>query len=159
MRVSTILSILTLATSVLSAPDLDNDLHVRSAKDCKAVKVIVTILSQHKAPATSFCSSFLSIPVLTKTASSVCFFFSSPVRHVLILAVYIIDLSFWNIYIYLPNISHGVGQISSRQNSISTGKSKQSTDVVQLHHSYKNRYAHICHNLASSSFHRWSEQT
>ena len=54
-----------------SAPASNNDLTIRNVDECKAVTVIISILSQIQAPATSFCSSFISIPVKTVTSATV----------------------------------------------------------------------------------------
>ena len=62
-----------LATSGLtqSAPALDDGLKVRNVDECKAVTVIIDVLYQLQAPATSFCSSFISIPLRTVTSATV----------------------------------------------------------------------------------------
>ena len=72
MRLFTYLSVIfAISKLVLSAPAPRNDLEVRTIDECKAVNVIVSILSQIQAPATSFCSSFISIPVKTVTSGTV----------------------------------------------------------------------------------------
>ena len=57
--------------SALGAPAPEDELKVRKVDECKAVTVIISVLSQYKAPATSFCSSFISIPVKTVTSVTV----------------------------------------------------------------------------------------
>lgn len=71
MKVCIILCLLALGGSTLDAPKSGNELDIRSASECKSVAAIISILSQHKAPATSFCSSFISIPVKTATSTDV----------------------------------------------------------------------------------------
>ena len=66
--------ILALSAPALSAPAQENDLEIKSVDVCKPVTIIVSILSQIQAPATSFCSSFISIPVKTVTSATVSFF-------------------------------------------------------------------------------------
>ena len=69
---STALSlILALSGPALGAPTEENDLGIKSVDVCKPVTVIVSILSQIQAPATSFCSSFISIPLKTVTSATV----------------------------------------------------------------------------------------
>ena len=73
MSFSILLYILALGASALSASNAGNGLDGRDVDACKAVKAIITILSQYKAPATSFCSSFLSISDFTvETDQIVC---------------------------------------------------------------------------------------
>ena len=60
--------IFALSGSVLSAPAPENDLTIRNLDDCKAVTVIISVLSQYKASASSFCSSFISKTVTSVTA-------------------------------------------------------------------------------------------
>lgn len=70
MRPFTALSpLLALSGSAFSAPAPENDLKIRNVDECKAVTVIISVLSQYKASATSFCSSF-SIPVKTVTSAT-----------------------------------------------------------------------------------------
>lgn len=64
--------LLTLSGSVLSAPAPENEFKIRSPDECKAVTVIISVLSQYKASATSFCSSFISVPVKTVTSATAC---------------------------------------------------------------------------------------
>ena len=61
MSLSILFYILAVGASALSASNGGNGLDDRDVDACQAVKVIITILSQYKTPATSFCSSFLSI--------------------------------------------------------------------------------------------------
>ncbi|CAD6591483.1 MAG: hypothetical protein ASARMPRED_005409 [Alectoria sarmentosa] len=71
MRPLTTLSlVLALSGSALGAPAPENDLKIRGVDECKAVTVIISILSQYKASATSFCSSFISVPVKTVTSAT-----------------------------------------------------------------------------------------
>ncbi|KAF6236361.1 hypothetical protein HO173_005452 [Letharia columbiana] len=71
MRPFTALSLLlALSGSAFSAPAPENDLKIRNVDECKAVTVIISVLSQYKASATSFCSSFISIPVKTVTSAT-----------------------------------------------------------------------------------------
>ena len=74
MKQLTIFSLFVLCSVVFGAPSPESDLSVRSPSDCKAVTVIISILSQHKASATLFCSSFISIPVKTVTSANVLLF-------------------------------------------------------------------------------------
>lgn len=60
--------ILAISRLVLSAPAPENGLTVRNLDECKAVTVIISVLSQYKASATSFCSSFISKTVTSVTA-------------------------------------------------------------------------------------------
>ncbi len=71
MRSFTSLSLfLALSSSAFSASASNNDLEIRDVDECKAVTVIISVLSQYKASATSFCSSFISIPVRTVTSAT-----------------------------------------------------------------------------------------
>ncbi len=71
MRQPTFLSLLVLYHAAFASPSPDSDLSIRSPNDCEAVTVIISILSQYKASATSFCSSFISISVATVTSTNV----------------------------------------------------------------------------------------
>ena len=64
-------SILLLFNVAFGAPSLGSELGIRSSNNCEAVTVIISVLSQYKASATSFCSSFISIPVATVTSTNV----------------------------------------------------------------------------------------
>lgn len=66
-----LLSILALTGLALGASAPESDLENRSVEECGPVYVIISILSQIQAPATSFCSSFLSVPVKTITSGTV----------------------------------------------------------------------------------------
>ena len=63
--------VLALCGPALGAPAQENDLEIKSVDVCKPVTVIINILSQIQAPATSFCSSFISIPLKTVTSATV----------------------------------------------------------------------------------------
>ena len=71
MRPVTALSLfLALSRSALGAPTPDDGLKIRDVDECKAVTVIISVLSQYQASATSFCSSFISIPEKTVTSAT-----------------------------------------------------------------------------------------
>ncbi len=74
------LSLLVLYHAAFGSPSPDSDLSIRSPNDCEAVTVIISILSQYQASATSFCSLFISIPVATVT--------STKKKSILFLAIY-----------------------------------------------------------------------
>ena len=71
MKSSTLFPLLALISSALGAPNAGLHLDIRSLDECEAVTAIISLLSQYKAPATSFCSSYLSIPVQTATLTNV----------------------------------------------------------------------------------------
>lgn len=71
VSLSLILALTGPAAPALGAPGLENDLEIRSVGVCGPVTVIISILSQNQAPATSFCSSFISIPIKTVTSATV----------------------------------------------------------------------------------------
>lgn len=91
MRSLTIFSVLTLGGPALGAPNAGNALEIRSVNECKAVTVIIDILSQYKASATSFCSSFISIPLKTVTWTNVLMSLLEDMDEVLNLVDYNID--------------------------------------------------------------------
>ncbi len=71
MRLLTSFSlILALSGPALGVPVEENDLKIQSVDVCKPVTIIISILSQIQAPATSFCSSFISIPLKTVTSAT-----------------------------------------------------------------------------------------
>ena len=63
--------VLALSKLVLGAPAQENDLAIKSVDVCKPVTVIISILSQIQAPATSFCSSLISIPLKIAISAAV----------------------------------------------------------------------------------------
>ena len=97
MRHFTILSLLALCGSALSAPKSENGLNIRSSNECKSVTVLISILSQHNVSATSFCSSFISIPVKTVTSTKVSFsLLWDGILELLIVAGRKLDVQFYN---------------------------------------------------------------
>ena len=91
MRSFAVLSLLALGGSALSAPNSENDLEIRSVNECNAVTAIISVLSQYKASATSFCSSFISIPIKTVTSTNVLMSLLKDMDEMLTLVDYNID--------------------------------------------------------------------
>ncbi len=71
MKTFEILCFLALGGLVLSAPNLEDELYIRSPTKCTSVTAIISVLSQHGPAATSFCSSYISIPLGTATSKIV----------------------------------------------------------------------------------------
>lgn len=93
MKHSRVLVFLALCGSALSAPKSENELISRTSNQCNSVTAIISILSQHRASATSFCSSFISVPVKTVTSANVpLIFLLKPSAESLILAGRNIDV-------------------------------------------------------------------
>lgn len=114
MRSFAILTWLALGGSALSAPSLGDDLEIRNVNECNAVTVIISILSQYRASATSFCSSFISIPIKTVTSTNVCIYIVKDMYKVLILVDYNIDAKTLDSDSNHDNYSHDVRHSSHR---------------------------------------------
>ena len=108
MRLFTSLALIfALSGSALGAPAPENDLKIRKVDECKAVTVIISVLSQYKASATSFCSSFISIPVKTVTSVTVRdLFLASMEQRVMSLTTIDHDLNAKALYGYIHYYSY-----------------------------------------------------